>query len=162
MTARSSRSRPIRWRDWCSGGPTGPFPSSRSRAGALPCRGVRNPAKDITGFDLSRLPSLVESLANLRTQEFVQYRGIFPTNFGLDHPRLTIQVQLSGSLGAKELRIGNQLPEGPLYATTETGSAGEVLTLAGPAWVELARVSKSPLPELPQNVFTPEKPGSAQ
>ena len=115
---------------------------------------------DVSGFDLSRLSSLVSSLANLRTQEFMQYRGIFPESMGLDRPRLEIEVRLSGSLGTKVLRLGNPTPDGPLYATTETGSAGAVFTLAGPAWAELARVPQKQYPDLPENVFTPETPKS--
>ncbi len=124
----------------------------RDRPGGQAPEWRPEPGVDTTGLDVSKLSALVQGLSSLNADRFVQYRGIFPAAAGLEHPRLSIEVQLGGGLGAKRLRLGSQAPDGPLYATAETGAAGAVFTLAGPAWTELARTPRRPS-DLPENVF---------
>jgi hypothetical protein len=117
---------------------------------------------DASGFDVSRINSLVASLAELNTPKFVQYVGIFPVSSGLNPPRLQIELLVARDKDPRILRIGNKSPEGPLLATTDTKSAGAIFLLSGPAWAELVRSPKKPgdLPknELPEDVFAPGGP----
>ncbi|MDR3635387.1 MAG: DUF4340 domain-containing protein, partial [Isosphaeraceae bacterium] len=116
------------------------------------------PGVDPTGFDISKINALLEGLSKLQTERFAQYVGILPESFGLTPPRLSIEFQFDGAK-PKTLRLGNQSLEGPLYATAETGSAGAVFMVAGPAWVELAKAPKRP-DDLPEQVIKPAEKGA--
>ena len=52
---------------------------------------------DTKGLDLTRLATLVETMANLNTPRFVQYRGPIPDSSGLAQPRLVIEVDLASN-----------------------------------------------------------------
>ena len=120
--------------------------------GSLP-EWTPEPGVDPTGFDVSKLNALLDGLSKLQTERFAQYVGILPDSYGLRPPRLTIELQFEGGK-PRTLRLGNQSESGPLYATTASGSAGAVFTLAGPAWVELAKPPRRP-DDLPEQVFKP-------
>ncbi len=107
--------------------------------------------QDTTGFDVSKINALIEQLAKLQTDHFVQYYGLFTEAYGLTPPRVSVEFQFDGQ-SKKVLRVGNQSESGPLYATTENSNAGTVFTLSGPAWVELTKAPKR-ADDLPDQVF---------
>lgn len=130
------------------------FVSHQRGPGQLP-EWKPGPGVDPTGFDVSKINALLEGLSKLQTDRFVQYVGIFPESVELTPPRLAIEFHFDGPK-PKTLRLGSQSADGPLYATTETGSAGAVFTLAGPAWVELAKAPRRPT-DLPEEPIQPAK-----
>jgi hypothetical protein len=109
------------------------------------------------GFDASRLPTLVETLANLNTPRFLQYSGPIPALTGLDDPRLVIEAHLTDG-GTSFLRIGRTADQQTYATTLKDGErSGPVFILTGPAWPDLVRYVPGGA-TLPDDVFAPEAP----
>jgi hypothetical protein len=113
-----------------------------------------------SGFDASRLPVLVQALANLNTPRFLQYAGPIPAVTGLNDPPLSIEVHLASG-GPNILRIGRSVDQ-QTYATTakEGETSGPVFLLTGPAWPDLVRYVPGGM-TLPDDVFAPAAPQPA-
>ncbi len=115
---------------------------------------VPDDGSDVQGIDLSRIGSLVATMSHLETTRFIQYDGEVPTQTGLAHPRLKVEVTLGGKDPVRILRIGYNASEGDVCAAPGTGSSGPVFFLPGPPWNDLIR-SAERLHPLPDNVFAP-------
>jgi hypothetical protein len=114
------------------------------------------------GMTSERVDALVKMLSNLTTQRFVQYSGPIPRKYGLAEPQLRVEVELSGGLGTRVLRLGSRGPESTWLATAETGDSGAVVLLPMMSWT-LWLSPPAPGGELPANVFAPEgAPGGAK
>jgi hypothetical protein len=114
------------------------------------------PGSEACGLDGQRVDALVKAVANLSTPRFAQYTGSFPSSAGLTKPRFRIEVQLSGGLDTRVLRIGEFGPEQACYATAETGDSGSVALLPASAWAIWIN-QPSNVDGLPANVFAPTK-----
>jgi hypothetical protein len=109
----------------------------------------------VPGVTPDRVDALVKMLATLTTQRFVQYTGGFPRKFGLSEPQLRVEIELSGGLGTRLLRIGARGPEGTWLATSETGDSGAVVLLPMLSWTPWVTPPAAGS-ELPANVFAPD------
>ena len=120
------------------------------------------PGYDPFGFDLARIDSLIKSLAELKTPRFLQYDGPLPASSGLDHPRLTIRVDIEtpAKMIRQTLRIGNNLSEDVSKATNSSRGEGPVFIL--PLSAVAKELLKTPprRDDLPDPIFTPDPPST--
>ena len=110
--------------------------------------------QDVSGFDVSRIESLVKALSDLKALKFAQYKGSISPSNGLTPPRLVVQIQMVGGKDSRTLRLGNTTGEGEFFAATGTAAEGPVFLLSGPSWTDLANPPRSP-DDLPEGVFAP-------
>jgi hypothetical protein len=104
------------------------------------------------GIDATQLNPLMTMLANLTTNQFVQYDGPMRPEYGLAKPRLSIDVTFGAKQPASTLRIGNRSATGQVFATVGTEQTGAVFLLPGEFW-EFWATGGQPPPELPKNLF---------
>ena len=118
-----------------------------------------SPGVDLSGFELARVNTLLETLARLRAARFVQYDGPFPALAGLSDAAFSVRVLLEGESTARELRVGAPGPrlgtDPTRQATASTGAAGPVVLLVGPLWDIWAEPPNGSPGDLPADVFTP-------
>ena len=119
------------------------------------------PGADLSGFEVARVNTLLESLANLQAARFTQYDGPIPAAAGLASPAFEAVVTLGGETTPRVVRLG---APGPRFADQTTRHAaasadanGAVALLAGPLW-ELWVEPPARAGELPANPFAPVPP----
>lgn len=115
---------------------------------------VPETGSDAEGIDLSRIGSVVSTLAQLQAVRFIQYDGAIPADTGLAHPRLTVEVTLAANEPVRVLRIGHNSDDGNVCAATGMDSSGPAFLLPAPSWNELIRTAERLVP-LPDDVFAP-------
>ena len=115
---------------------------------------VPEPGSDAGGVDLSRIGSLIQTMAQLQTRRFIQYEGEIPSDTGLLRPRLTVEVTRGDQVPLAVLRIGANAGDATVCAAVGTGNLGPAFLLPAPPWNELIR-SGERLPTLPDDVFAP-------
>ena len=105
--------------------PAAPSPCAigRRRRGGR-SNGCRSAGSDVEGIDLSRIGSLVATMSQLQTTRFIQYDGEIPSQTGLSHPRLTVEVTLGEKDPVRVLRIGDNADEGDVCAARAPGRPG--------------------------------------
>jgi hypothetical protein len=126
-------------------------PSAADPSGWEPEAGSASP-----GFEVSRVEPLITALANLRALRFEQYDGPIPAGVGLSPPVVSLQVQLKGDLGTRELRLGLTAGPGQRWATTEAGAAGAVFVLPEAGWEPYLPPARPGPSVLPEDVFAPD------
>jgi hypothetical protein len=114
---------------------------------------VPEPGSDATGIDLPGIEPLLTMLSALKTTRFLQYEGPFPAEAGLDAPALTVEVELSGGFGTRQLRLGRPGPEASRYATADPGRTGAVFLQPMLTWERWVRALGGPASELPADPF---------
>src|SRR5205814_1214109 len=93
------------------------------------------PGTDAAGPDSARVDSLIATLSTLKTPRYTQYEGPFPDASGLAAPAFSVEVQLTGGSGTRQLRVGRPTPlGGDRFATAEVGPAGSAFLLPASAW----------------------------
>jgi hypothetical protein len=112
------------------------------------------PGVETEGIDLSRIGSLVATVAQLQTLRYFQYEGAFPAASGLPWPRLVVEIQLGPSGPSQILRIGNTVENGQVCAAIGTAGAGPGFFLPAPPWNELI-ASGEHFPPIPEDPFAP-------
>jgi len=95
-------------------------------------------------------------MASLRASRFVQYRGPISQATGLLGPSLTMELHERSSPGITRFRLGNLLPDGQRYATTEPGDDGAVFLFPGTTAEPWSGLIGKMDGELPANPFQTE------
>jgi hypothetical protein len=107
------------------------------------------------GFDPTPIGELVDSLAKLQTNRYLQHEGPISPFFGFDPPRLTITLTLADDATPRVLRVGTPLTTAQSAATTGDGRNGAVFVLpTTETWDRLIREPGRP-GGLPDDVFVP-------
>jgi hypothetical protein len=113
---------------------------------------------DPAGFDPAIIPALLKTLSSLATPRYLQYDGPIQEIAGLNSPRLSIALQLSGEKTEKTLRIGSSRPDGSYFATTARGTQGPLFMLpSDPVWKAIL-TPPARAGDLPADVFAPDSP----
>lgn len=97
-------------------------------------------------LDQSQLKPLAKMLSRLQTFRFTQHAGPIPAETGLFPAKLEVEVQPTGQVRPRVLRIGRTTPEGYLYATTEETPSGAVFLLPlsnWSTWLKLPEIEKA-------------------
>jgi hypothetical protein len=84
-------------------------------------------------FDLERVKTLVKALASLTTSHFAQYDGPFKPEYGMDKPRLQVELRMSNGRSVN-LRIGSRSLDRYLFATIAPAATGPVFFLPIGDW----------------------------
>jgi hypothetical protein len=128
--------------------------SRTNRPAGTPGDWIDESGLPMTGFDMTVVSPLVSHLGQLRTNRFIQYRGVIPKVAGLEPPRLQVEVTVRDDPSPKILRIGATRNDGTVFAALGTGSSGPVFDLPAEAWNGLIE-SLGRLGRLPDDVFSP-------
>ena len=113
------------------------------------------PGYDPSGFNIARFGAFVSQLSDVKTPLFLQYCGAFPARYGLESPRLVLEVWTTRAAEAKVLRIGTGPGESQAVATSATGLDGAAFVISTPEPWSLFLTAPRRLDDLPADPFAP-------